>query len=98
MATSPSLSWITGLMFNSEPSRARAPTNPTATLQVLEAAQHAVDPGVGDAVLGGYHELVQAGTGRGLLGGGDHEQALAHGERVRIDDADGHSGRTWRPR
>ena len=29
------------------------------------------------------------GPGGGLLGGGNDEQPLAHGERVRVDDADG---------
>ena len=31
-------------------------------------------------------------AGRGLLGGGDDEQALAHGQRVGVDDADRHRG------
>ena len=86
-ATSPSLSWITGLMFNREPSRARAPADAPAALEELEAAQHAVDAGAGDAVLGGGHELVDPGAGGGLLGRRDHEQALAHGEREGVDDA-----------
>src|SRR5580704_16788727 len=66
--------------------------DPAAPLQVLEPAEHAVDAGARDAVLGGGDQVVEAGTGGGLLGGGDDEQPLAHGERVRIDDADRNGG------
>src|ERR1700722_7825546 len=65
-------------------------TDPAAALEMLGPAQPAVDAGAGDAVLGGGYQLVQAGTGCGLFGGGDDEQSLAHGERIRINDADGH--------
>ena len=65
------------------------PADAPAALQVLEPAEHAVDPGRGDAVLGRGDELVDALAGGRVLGGGDDEQALAHGERVRVDDADG---------
>ena len=63
-----------------------------AALQVLEPAQHAVDAGARGVVLGRVDDVVDALAGGRVLGGGDDEEALAHGERVRIDDADGGRG------
>jgi len=52
----------------------------TAPLQVLEPAEHAVDARARDAVLGGGDQLIEPGPRRGLLGGRDDQQSLAHGQ------------------
>src|SRR5579884_304782 len=62
------------------------PPDPPTPTQVVEGVEGAVQPGAGDQVLHRSGHVVEGLAGRRGPGGGEHDEALGHGEGLGVDD------------